>query len=417
MASTYEVVILGGNFAGLNIIHYLQRQVVPLLKKIPNSPVYHITLVSPNTHFFFKVAAPRALTKPGAIPSDKIFRPISEFFDQYGKSCTHLLGKAVAISPATHLVSISTPGGERKEVQYDALFICTGTTSASSLWTLHDDHEVSAGALKNTQELLPQARTVLIAGAGPVGVETAGEIASAYPQIKVTVVGEVLPKRKPATGAKAKKLLEVLGVEVLIDTKVKEATPFGASTAVELSTGTQKTVDMFIDARGPSKINSEFLPKTWLDGTGRVITRDAYFRVKGDGGPDVAGIYVLGDIVAGSTNTAWEINSQVPVAGSSFGVDVAAKLGHNIADSGGLLSWIPGMGAKGLEQKKFSMTDAGVVPIGPTGGVGELMGWQMPNMMVKKGKSERFLVELVDPLVTGDKNGRCPDDESGTLPK
>ncbi len=43
------------------------------------------------------------------------------------------------------------------------------------------------------------------------------------------------------------------------------------------------------------------------------------------------------------------------------------------------------------------------VTVGPKGGVGQLFGWGIPSLMVKKGKSEKFLVDLVDPYVTGTK--------------
>ena len=402
--TTHEIVILGGNFAGINIAHHLLRQVLPVLEKLPNSPSYHITLVSPNTHFYFKVGAPRALISADSFPEDQLFKSIPEALKQYGEACTFLQGKAVALTPSAHQVTVEVSSGLSEVLKYDSLFIGTGTTSSSALWTLHDDHRTSESALNELRELLPKTKSVLIGGAGPAGVETAGEIASAYPDIKITLVGEVLKKLKPATIAKAKEALESSKVEVIADLRIKDTTREGPSTTVTLSDGSSKTVDLFIDARGASKINNGFLPKTWLDETGRVRTKDEYFRVKGDGQSEIEGIYVLGDIVAGSDNTALQLDAQVPVVGSSFSVDVASKLGHDVGGTGGLLSWIPGFGSGGPAQKKFKpMKDTIIVPIGPNGGVGQMMGFQMPNFMVKKAKAEKFLVELVEPALSGAK--------------
>ncbi|KAF2259493.1 hypothetical protein CC78DRAFT_66701 [Lojkania enalia] len=396
----HEIVVLGANFAGVNLVHHLERQVLPLLEKIQGAPTYHVTLVSPSTHYFFKVGAPRALISPSSFPEDKLFRSIAEGLQQYGAAVTFVQGKAVALTPARHQVTVED-ASVSGEIKYDSLFIATGTTSASPLWTLHGDHKISEAAIKEMHKVLPQTKSVLVAGAGPVGVEVSGEIAHSYPQAKVTLVGAVLERLKPGTITKAKAKFEAAKVELLSNLRVNETVPEGATTVVKLSDGSSRTVDLFIDARGAHKINSEYLPKEWLDEKGRVITGDNYFRVKGD---DTAGVYAVGDIVSGSSNTALELDAQVPVVGSSFAVDQAAALGQDTASSGGLLSWIPGFGGKGISQKEFKpMKDTILIPIGPTGGVGQAMGIGMPNFMVKKAKAEKFFVELVDPAVTGSK--------------
>ncbi|KAF2117129.1 hypothetical protein BDV96DRAFT_490438 [Lophiotrema nucula] len=400
----HEIVVLGGNFAGLNLVHHLERQVLPVLSKLPKSPSYHLTIVSPNDHFFFKVGAPRALVKPGAFPEDKLFKSIAEALKQYGEAVTFVQGKATGLAPAAREVTIELSGGSTKELKYDSLFIATGTTSASALWTLHGSHKVSEEAFTQLHQLLPKTKSVLVAGAGPVGVETAGEITHNYPEAKVTLVGKILPQTKPATQTKALKFLQDAKVEVLPSLLVKDTTTSGSETTITLSDGSSKTVELFIDARGAQKINSDFLPQSWLGSTGRVATKDAYFRVKGDGQSDVSGIYVVGDIVEGSDNTAIQLDAQVPVATSSFAVDVASKLGQDTSSSGGLLSWIPGLGSKGVSQKEFKpMKDTILVPVGPTGGVGQAMGFQLPSFMVKKAKAEKFLDNLVEPNVTGSK--------------
>ncbi|ORX92934.1 hypothetical protein BCR34DRAFT_608690 [Clohesyomyces aquaticus] len=395
---TDEIVVLGGNCAGINLVHHLLRQIIPKLSEISSSAgvSYHVTLVTPNTYFLFKVAAPGALINASLIPSSKIFKSIPEAFQQYGPGesrVSFLRGKAVGLDPAAREVAVEIVGGGSQKLKFDSLFICTGTTSASALWTLHDDHE-----------------TVLIAGGGPVGVETAGEIVVQYPEIKITLVagGDVLDKLKPGAGVKAKKFLDDAGVEVLTNVRVMGSTASELVAKIELSDSSSKTVDLFIDARGMSKINSEFLPKNWLDESGRVTAKDAYFRVKGDGKDNVSGIYVLGDIVSGSTNTALELDAMVPVAASSFAVDIAAELGETTVSSGGSLSWIPGFGSNALAQKEFKpMQDTVVISFGPSGGVGLAMGFSMPSFLVKKAKAERFLVELVEPTMSGAKQGKA----------
>ncbi|KAF1956054.1 hypothetical protein CC80DRAFT_492952 [Byssothecium circinans] len=407
-SSTHEIIVLGANFGGVNLTHYLHRQIFPVLKKLDASLKPHVTIVSPNSHFFYKVAAPRALTKANAIPNDDIFKPLVKAFEQYGGANTLIQGKAISLghNNGKGTVEVEKVGGGKQTLRYDSLFICTGTTSASPLWTIQDNHRLSVEALEEMQGRLPRVKSALVAGAGPVGIETAGEIAFAHPHVEVTLVagGEILEKQNvgSSTVSKAKKQLADAKVELLTNVSVKDTVSTATGTTVQLGDGSSKTVDLFIDARGAAKINNEFIPTSWLDQTGRVKS-DKGFRVTGDGNSsDVSSVYVVGDIVSGSRNTAIELDAQVPTAASSFAVDLARKLGHETT-SGGLLSWIPGMGASGPTEKDFKPMNAILVPIGPNGGVGQIMGFNAPTFMIKKGKSEKFLMELVEPAVSGTK--------------
>jgi NADH dehydrogenase FAD-containing subunit len=341
-----------------------------------------------------------------AIPTDKVLRPFQAGLEQYGDACTFLQGKATDLNPKDRTVTVDVVGGTTKYLKYDSLFICTGTTSASPLWTLHDDEDASLREFKRMHEVLPKVKTVLIAGAGAVGVETAGEIAAAYPDIKITLVAgkDVLDKLKPSLTTKAKGILKAANVKVLTGVRVDDTSSSASGTKVNLSDGSSETVELYIDARGASKVNSDFLPRSWLDGSGRVLTRDEYFRVKGDGSSDVEAIYVLGDIVAGSNNTGMELDAMVPVAGTAFAVDVIAKSGGNNKPAGGVLRWIPGFAPRGITQKPYKpMKDTMVVPIGPDNGVGQIMGWSVPSLMVKKVKGESFLIQNIEPTVLGTK--------------
>jgi NADH dehydrogenase FAD-containing subunit len=87
----------------------------------------------------------------------------------------------------SHCVYADKPESEHKPIKYDSLVIASGTTSSSPLWTINDSHEVSRTAIRALRKELPNASMILIAGAGSVGVETNGEIASAYPKAKITL--------------------------------------------------------------------------------------------------------------------------------------------------------------------------------------------------------------------------------------
>ncbi|MCJ1245544.1 hypothetical protein MMC30_002748 [Trapelia coarctata] len=426
-SAPHEIVVLGGNFGGVGAAHYLLRHTIPSLQRVYQSRTYHVTLVTPNTHLFFKIGSPRALINSTLIPEAKILRPLTDGFTTYTSSQFSLVqATATSLNPSQRTVTVTPTTNEATaphDLHYDSLLISTGTTSTSPLWTLHTDQSLTTAALKSMHALLPTVKTVLIAGGGPVGVETAGEIAAAYPACKITLLSggtSLLGRVKPATGARAEAYLEhTMHVEVLHNVRVVKAseppavaaseatngtTPTSSPTTVTLSDGSSRTVDLYIDATGGAP-NSQFLPADWLDASKRVVTHDAYFRVRGSGADDVAGMYVLGDIVAGSNNSAMELDAMVPTVCSSVAVDIAAAAKPAKGKAGGLWAMVFG-GKSGatLVQKEYKpMKDTVVVPIGREGGVGQVMGWRMPSWFVRIAKGKSYLVELVEPLLMGDK--------------
>lgn len=400
----HHIVVVGGNFGGINIAHYLLRKTFVSLKTLQPQTTFRITLISPNTHFYYKIAAPRALINPDLIPEEQYFRSITEAFMQYDASIfEHVQGKATSLDPQIRTVSVHLSSeSAQKSIKYDSLIIASGTTSSSPLWTINDTHEASRAAIQALHKELPNASTVLIAGAGPVGVETAGEIASAYPNAKVTLTSSsdhLLPKQSPNLGAKAKLALESLGVVVKTDTGLLDPMLGEDYRPVKLSDGSAESPDVFINATGARRMNTGWLPSDWLDKDQKVATRDAYFRVKGDG-PSVQGVYVVGDVASGANASAIELDAMVPVVASSIAVDVTGSSGT----SDGLLGWLTSfVKTPAPRQIGFKPMNAIVVPIGPKGGVGSVFGWNMPSFMVKKAKSEKYLMELVEPLITGKK--------------
>ncbi|TVY28558.1 Oxidoreductase [Lachnellula hyalina] len=416
MSAPHEILVLGGNFGGIGLVHYLFKITIPSLQKLDPTKTFHITLVTPNTDLFFKIGSPRALINDKLIPESKILRPLSEGFSKY-KPEQFTLAQALATShdASKRTVTITPVGSETtKELLYNSLFIATGTTSSSPLWTFHPDPALTSAAFKSLHASLPAAKTVLIAGGGAVGIETAGEIATFFPSIKVTLLSgaaQLLPNQSPVLGPRAQAYLETHAkVEVIHNLRVYGSDISETGTTMTLSDGSTKTTDLYIDATG-GKANTEFLKADWLDGTKRVLTRDAYFRVKGNGSDDVEGVYVLGDVVAGSANSAMALDGQTPTVASAFAVDFARKvIGVEAGEKknpgllGGLVGLVFGKKDAAPSLVEFKpMKDTIVVPIGPHGGVGLVMGWRFPSFFISKVKGKSFLLELVDPLLTGDK--------------
>lgn len=180
--AVHDIVIVGANFAGIGTAHYLLRHTVPALETRNKSTTYRVILISPSTHFFWKIGAPRTLINDKLIPLEKAFIPIADAFKEYSaEKFTLVLGTATSLDENRKTITISPVSPSiTTSVSYSTIIIATGTTSASPLWTLHGSHEESIAAFKQMHKSLPEASTILVAGGGPAGTETAGESPSPH---------------------------------------------------------------------------------------------------------------------------------------------------------------------------------------------------------------------------------------------
>ncbi|OBT38733.1 hypothetical protein VE00_11003 [Pseudogymnoascus sp. WSF 3629] len=387
----HNIVILGGNLSGVPTAHYLLRHVLPLLNRANgDKSQYTVTLISPSDHTFFKIGAPRALLSTDKSLYDKPFASIPSGFKNYDSSIFNFVqGEAVKVDEATKTVSVKLNNDAKViVVQYNSLVIATGTTSSSPLWTLHGDHQKTKTASVDILKLLPKAKTILIAGGGAVGVETAGEIAYNYGGKDVTLLSggaRLLPRLKHTGIAKtAEKQLASLNVKVLHNIKVTSSTKLpDGKVCVKLSDGSTRIHDVYIDTTGGTP-NTSFLPVSWLDDRKHVVTDMATLRAT----KAPAGVYSLGDVASFSKNNIMDAEWSVPPLGYSIWSDLRDNtIGGNV-----------------LKEKKYKQIEADmqIVPIGLNGGVGVLFGWQVPNFLVRMLKSKTFFLEKAAGKATGE---------------
>lgn len=294
----HNIVILGGNFSGVNTAHYLLRHVLPLLNSNTDKTAYKVTLVSPSDHTFYKVGAPRALVGSNKTELNAVFSSITEGFSSYPTSTfTFILGSATAVDAATQTITIQNE--KQETLHYDSLIIATGTTSNSPLWTLHNSLSDTKSAFETLNGSLDTAKTILIAGAGPAGVETAGEIGYKYKGAGKDITlfsgqDAVLSYlQHPTVSRIAESKLSALGVKTVHKIRVVSSSVVGGKTEVVLSDGTKRTVDLYIDATGGSP-NSSFLPTSWLDDRKKVLADATTLRATAAG----KNVYTIGDVAS-----------------------------------------------------------------------------------------------------------------------
>lgn len=297
--STETILILGGSFAGISAAHYALKHTIPQLPK-KEDVTYNVTLVNPSKDLFWRFAAPRAIVSKQMMPGDQIFYPIEPAFTYAFPKFKFVQGTATRIDTAGQSVSVETVDGEQQSIPYAALIIATGFSTPSPLFTQATDRAALEALYDAFQEGLKTAKTVIIGGGGPVGVETAGEVAEILngrpgfmgaapknPKAQVTLVcadKKMLPVLREPIGKTAEGFLQKLGCSVMYNTCVvsttKASEEAGAKTQVELSTGETLEADIYIDATG-IKPNTSFLPKEWLDNRkGGLQRQDAARRAR-----------------------------------------------------------------------------------------------------------------------------------------
>jgi NADH dehydrogenase FAD-containing subunit len=385
MAKTYEIVILGAHHAGVSAAHYVLRHVIPGLSKATPGTTYHVTIIAPHTEFYYNIPGPRVAVNDTIVPFNKVFFPIADAFKEYkSESYTFVLGKATAVDAKKQSVTVSLVDTKLEKVfNYSTLVIATGSKANSPLWFMNDSTDVLKNAYKDLHSSLDTAKTVLIAGGGTVGVETAGEIGY-HLKKKITLVSggaRLLPRHVPGNSAAAESQLKKLGVEIVHNVRtISSSKTTAGKTEVKLNDGTSRIVDVYIDATGPTP-NSSFLPAAWLDLTGRVLVDDKTFRVKG-----APNVYAGGDIASCSDGGVMAILWGTAALGSSIGIDIAKEMGVTSP----------------VTQKEYSpLKDTQFVTIGPKGGVAQLKGWRVPSLMVWAAKSRTMMVEKAEGSVKG----------------
>ncbi|KAF1845718.1 FAD/NAD(P)-binding domain-containing protein [Cucurbitaria berberidis CBS 394.84] len=282
-----NIVILGGSYAGVSTAHRI-------LKNAAKVGSLKITLVSPNTHFYWNFASPRGML-PGQFTDEELFLPIATGFGKYSADeFAFITGSAESFDAEEKTVVVVGESG-KTTLEYDMLIIATGTS------TKERSPLKGVGSTKETKELLhefqgkiEQAKTIVVAGAGVTGVEVAGELGFEYGLQKriILVAAEptVLPESPTSVSKLTTQALHNMHVELKLETKVIGSTqmPNGGQ-ELQLSTGKTLTTDMYIPTFGLIP-NSSFIPARFLNAHGFAAV-DTHLQLKG-----TTDVWALGDV-------------------------------------------------------------------------------------------------------------------------
>ena len=175
-----RVVIVGGGFAGLFAARALRR-----------APV-QVTLIDRAEHHLFQPLLYQCAT--GILSEGKIASPLRELLKKH-RNVEFVLGEVTGIDAAAKTVQARRPLGEPVEFGYDYLILAAGVRQS---YFGHDEYAAFAPGMKSIEDALKIRRRVFgafemaesatdpaerrrwltfaLVGAGPTGVELAGQI-------------------------------------------------------------------------------------------------------------------------------------------------------------------------------------------------------------------------------------------------
>jgi NADH dehydrogenase len=312
----HQVVIIGSGFGGLNAARALKRADVD------------ITLISKTTTHLFQPLLYQVAT---GILSEGDIAPTTRLILRKQKNVRVLLGEVSGIDLQTKTVTSKLMDMETVS-SYDSLIVAAGAqgsyfgndhfaTFAPGMKTIDDALELRGrilGAFEAAEVSTDPAErerrlTFVVVGAGPTGVEVAGQIvelaertlAGAYRRIKpnecrvilLDAAPLVLPPMGENLGGKAQRRLEKMGVEVQLNAMVTAVDYKGI--AIKEKDGTERRIECAckvwaagVQASSLGKMITDQSDGTETDRAGRVVV-EPDLTVKGH--PHV---FVIGDLMS-----------------------------------------------------------------------------------------------------------------------
>ncbi|OJJ46815.1 hypothetical protein ASPZODRAFT_64696 [Penicilliopsis zonata CBS 506.65] len=373
-----KILVIGASFAGLHVSH-------ALLKTLPS---IKLTLVNPSPTFFFTCSAPRILGQ-GLFREEEYLIPIQDAFRSYGARFEFVQGTALKIDGGKQTVSIKEMDSQQvQEVPYDYLIITSGSTTPSlsnyvPIPFKQSGEDNMSTLINDAREKIQTASEIVIGGAGPLGVEIAGEIAEraekdgrAVTISLISATERVLPMLYEKGSRVAEDLLTRKKVKIIRNKRVEEVTVSDGRYTLTLSDGTSLSTALYIPTGGVQP-NNAFIPAEFLDengwvvvdGTMRVQSRENQSQNQNQNLP----IFAAGDITNNSPRLVLKAKQQAGV--------LAANLAAEINGSP-------------LKPKTYHQGDTFImaVPIGTAGGAGQAFGWTAWSWLVWLIKGRDFFI-------------------------
>ncbi|WCB96853.1 ribonucleotide reductase large subunit [Baekduia alba] len=271
------VAVIGGGYGGIAVAKDLDE-------------VADVVLIDPRDTFVHNVAALRSVVDPGW--AERLFLSYEGLLSR-GRV---LRDRAVLVEPGR----IELASGEPLEAEY--IVLATGSTYPFPAKLPSVDSTEGRAALAHGNAELAGAESVLIVGAGAVGLEFAGEITATWPDKRVTIVDpidDVLAWRySPEFRAEVRRQLVDRGVELVLGSGLvaEPLAPTGVRGSVSVTTedGRELNADIWYRCYGVTPVSDYLGPALAAARalTGHVVVTDD-LRL-----PNQDRVFAIGDVTA-----------------------------------------------------------------------------------------------------------------------
>jgi apoptosis-inducing factor 2 len=220
------VIVVGGGYGGVAAAKLLDDAA-------------DVVLVEPHETFVHNVATLRAAVDPVWV--DRIFLP----YDRLLNRGRIVRGRAVRVSAqAVELASGAV-------LPADFVVVATGSSYPFPAKFDLDDRDAARAKFAALHEELLRAGHVLLVGAGPVGLEFAGEIKAAWPDKRVTLLDQS-PELMPGGfsepfRAELRRQLDQLGIELRLGTALTALPPTEPGRTAAFTVTAESGVDIRAD--------------------------------------------------------------------------------------------------------------------------------------------------------------------------
>ncbi|WP_294923552.1 FAD-dependent oxidoreductase [uncultured Paracoccus sp.] len=279
-----RLIVIGGGYIGTAVARRLDAEM-------------DVTLIEPREAMVHTPAMIRALVHPeltgrAILPYDRLLRRGRVIRDR-------------ALRVGTDGVALA--GGATANA--DLILVATGSSHAAFLKPRGDSLDDFRDSQADTAARIAKARHIAIAGAGPVGIELAGEIAAALPGKPVTLVSStarLMPGFPQRLGRMLDARLAGMGVTVIQGRAILPRQDCPLTGPLLLEDGRRIDADLVLPATG-AHARSDIFGDAPLAHDGRIVT-DPWLQIS-----DKAPIFAAGDVAAtGDAMTIVATMRQVP---------------------------------------------------------------------------------------------------------
>lgn len=275
--TTHRVLILGAGYAGMSAA-------IQLASRTRRREDVQVTVVNAQERFTERLRL--HMTATGQQLTELSIRELLE-----GTGAQFVRGWVTAVDADARTVRID----DDRVLHYDTLVYGLGSVADTTAVPGVDDHAYTLNSPQDAEALADRlvrlgSGTVVVAGSGLTGVESAAEIAERHPELNVVLLGWEEPGA--AMNSKARRhlqsALDRLGVEVRSGVEVVKALPG----SVELAGGESIAADVVLWTSGTRVSPLAAAAGLAVDERGRIVTDIALRSVSH---PDV---YAIGDAAA-----------------------------------------------------------------------------------------------------------------------